>query len=204
MVLDVLLNLDWINWVIMPILIFLARITDVRLGTIRVISIARGKKYLAPIIGFFEVTIWLVAIRQIMTSTSDNPIWLIAYAAGFAAGTFLGITLSEKLSITDLLVKVITKKSAKPLIKALKAKGYGVTDVETSSKKKTSHVILTIIRSADLNEITHIIKKHNPNAFFTVSDVKQVSKKVHSNHKNPFINTEHLHISSFMPHRKSK
>jgi uncharacterized protein YebE (UPF0316 family) len=84
-------------WVILPALIFLARIVDVSLQTIRIISISRGIRWLAPLVGFFEVLIWLLAIGQIMKTVS-HPVAYIAYAAGFATGTAIGQSLERRLT----------------------------------------------------------------------------------------------------------
>lgn len=86
---QLLLNSGFYAWLILPLLIFLARVADVSIGTIRLIFIARGLKYLAPVVGFFEVLIWLLAIGQIMKNLS-NPACYIAYAGGFAMGNFGG------------------------------------------------------------------------------------------------------------------
>jgi uncharacterized protein YebE (UPF0316 family) len=85
------------TWIVLPVLIFVARITDVSLGTVRVIFVSRGLKYLAPLVGFFEVLIWLLAIGQIMKNLS-NPVCYIAYAAGFGMGNYVGIRIAEKLA----------------------------------------------------------------------------------------------------------
>ncbi len=45
-------------YVIMPVLIFTARICDVSIGTLRIIFVSKGKKSIAPFLGFFEVLIW--------------------------------------------------------------------------------------------------------------------------------------------------
>jgi len=82
----------------LPLLIFFARVCDVSLGTIRIIFISKGIKYLAPIVGFFEILIWLLAISQIMQNLT-NPYYYIFYAGGFATGNLVGIILDEKLSI---------------------------------------------------------------------------------------------------------
>ncbi len=78
-------QVDIVAWIILPLLIFTARICDVSLGTIRVIFVARGYRYLAPILGFFEISIWLLAIGQIMRDL-DNIVTYFAYAGGFASG----------------------------------------------------------------------------------------------------------------------
>jgi hypothetical protein len=85
-------------YIVLPLLIFLARICDVSLGTIRVIFISKGVTYLAPIIGFFEVIIWLLAIGQVMNNLT-NVVSYVAYGAGFAAGTYAGMVIEEKISI---------------------------------------------------------------------------------------------------------
>src|SRR5512136_1974751 len=110
---------DLFAWVILPLLIFFARICDVSLGTIRVIFISKGIKYIAPIIGFFEVIIWLLAIGQVMNNLT-NVVAYIAYGAGFASGTFIGMLIEEKISLGLTSVRIITKKDPAELIQYLR------------------------------------------------------------------------------------
>ncbi len=96
-------------YVVLPIMIFCARICDVTMGTIRVIFISKGIRYLAPVIGFFEVIIWLLAIGQVMNNLT-NVVSYIAYGAGFAAGTYIGMYIEEKISLGLTSVRIITKE----------------------------------------------------------------------------------------------
>ena len=109
----------WIQYGLLPLLIVVARIIDVTLGTMRVIFITRGYKLLASLVGFFEVLIWLIAIGQIMKNLT-NPVCYLAYAGGFAAGNYIGIYVSEKLSLGTVAVRLLTSKDAQPLIESLK------------------------------------------------------------------------------------
>ena len=95
--------------IILPILIFLARIVDVTFGTIRIIFVSRGMKWLAPIFGFFEIMIWLFAIGQVFSNLT-NITYYVAYAGGFACGNFVGIWIEEKMAIGTLIVRIITRK----------------------------------------------------------------------------------------------
>src|SRR5208282_4991083 len=104
----------------LPLLIFFAEMCVVTLSTVRIIFVARGKKYLAAILGTFEVSIWLFAIGQVMQNL-DNIACSIAFAGGFAVGTYLGIVIEAKLAIGTLVVRTITKKDAGDLIEDLKA-----------------------------------------------------------------------------------
>ena len=113
-----LANSWYYTWMLLPFLIFAARVLDVSLGTVRVIFVSRGLKYLAPLVGFFEILIWLLAIGQIMKNLS-NPACYIAYAAGFAMGNFVGICVAERLSLGVVLIRVVTKKDALPLVQVL-------------------------------------------------------------------------------------
>src|SRR3990172_6273287 len=129
----ILANAWFYTWALLPLLIFAARIMDVSLGTVRLIFVSRGMKYLAPLVGFFEVLTWLLAIGQIMKNLS-NPVCYIAYAAGFAMGNFVGIWIAERLSLGVVLVRVVTQKDASPLVDKLKARDYGLTCVDSSEK----------------------------------------------------------------------
>ncbi|MBU4225576.1 MAG: hypothetical protein KKC71_07125, partial [Chloroflexi bacterium] len=120
---------DWYGWVLLPLLVFLARVIDVTLGTLRIIFISRGKKYLAPLLGFVEVFIWVAVIAQI-TRGANNIVAYLAYAAGFAAGNFIGMYIEDKLAIGTLVLRIIVPNGADTLIGHLRAAGFGVTSVD--------------------------------------------------------------------------
>ena len=106
--------MDWIlfaqsdvfKWVILPLMIIAARLCDVSLGTMRVIFIGKGYRFLAPLIGFFEVMIWLLAISQIINNLT-NIFYMITYATGFALGNFLGMSIEKRISLGTVIVRVI-------------------------------------------------------------------------------------------------
>ena len=148
----ILLNSGFYAWLILPLLIFLARVADVSIGTIRLIFISRGLKYLAPVVGFFEILIWLLAIGQIMKNLS-NPACYIAYAGGFAMGNFVGMWIAEKLSLGVVLVRVVTKKDASQLVELLKSANYGVTSVDGHSTAGQVKVVFTILPRKEIKRV---------------------------------------------------
>ena len=93
------------NWVILPALIFVSRIFDVSFGTLRIIFVSRGKRSIAPFLGFFEVLIWLLAISQIMQNLNNFACY-IAYAGGFAMGNYIGMRIEEKLAMGTMIIRV--------------------------------------------------------------------------------------------------
>ena len=158
------------TWFILPFLIFIARIADVSIGTVRVIFVSRGFKYLAPVVGFFEIIIWLLAIGQIMTNLS-NPMCYIAYAGGFAMGNYVGICIAERLSLGMVLIRVVTKKEAESLLEHLKSKDYGVTSVDGQGASGDVKVVFTIVPKREVKPVIDLVKKFNPNAFYTIEEV---------------------------------
>ena len=166
-----------LTYVVLPILIFCARICDVSLGTIRVIFISKGIKYIAPFIGFFEVIIWLLAIGQVMNNLT-NVVAYIAYGAGFASGTFIGMLIEEKISLGLTSVRIITKKDPAELIQYLRSHDYGVTSIDGEGATGKVKMIYTIIKRQDLSHVVSIIKQFHPNAFYSVDEVKSVSEGV--------------------------
>ena len=170
-----LLNNPSFQYIILPILIFLSRIVDVSLGTLRIIFVSKGLKYLAPLIGFFEVLIWLIVIGQIMTNLT-NPINYIAYASGFAMGNFVGIYLENKLALGTLLLRIITQKKAKELIQYFRAGGYKLTNITAESNVGEVDIIYFPVRRKEVKSIIAMIKVFNPNAIYTISDVRMISR----------------------------
>ena len=176
-------NTEIYTWIILPLFIFIARILDVSLGTIRVIFISRGFKYLAPLISFFEILIWLFAIKQIMQNLNDFLCY-IAYAGGFASGTFIGMYIENKLSLGNVLIRIVTKKEADELVEFLKSADYGVTSFDAYGIEGKVKVIYAIVERQDIKDIVDIIKRFNPNALYSIEDVRFVSEKIKSLRKN--------------------
>jgi uncharacterized protein YebE (UPF0316 family) len=174
------------EWVILPLLIFSARICDVSLGTIRVIFISKGIKYLAPAIGFFEVIIWLLAIGQVMNNLT-NVASYIAYGGGFAMGTFIGMLIEEKISLGLTSVRIITKEDPSQLVDCLRSRNYGVTIVDGEGATGQVKMVFSIIRRQDLSDVVDIIKKFNPGAFYSVEDVKSVTEGVFPDGRSRFL-----------------
>lgn len=165
------------TFVLLPVLIFLARILDVSFGTIRIIFVSRGRKFLAPLIGFFEILIWLVAIGKVMQNLT-NVYCYIAYAGGFAAGNFMGMWIEEKLAIGTLIIQIITNKDASALIAKLQSSGYGVTSVPAEGSTGQVHIVYSLIKRSALKDVMAIIKRFNPKAFYTIEDVRFASKEL--------------------------
>lgn len=164
-------------FVVLPILIFCARVCDMSLDTIRVIFMSKGIQYLPAVIGFFEVIIWLVAIGQVMNNLT-NIICYIAYGAGFATGTIVGMAIEEKLSLGLTSVHIIVREDPSDLVQYLRSHNYGVTCVDGEGATGKVKLINTIIRRQDLPHVVGIIKQFNPNAFYSVEEVKSVAEGV--------------------------
>ncbi len=176
---------DMFAWVILPLLIFFARICDVSLGTLRVIFISKGFRHIAPLIGFFEVIIWLLAIGQVMQNVG-NVASYIAYGGGFAAGTYIGMAVEERLSLGNVVIRVITALDAARLAEVLRSHNYGVTIMEATGGSGPVKVLLTISRREDIHEVVREIQKYQPNAFYTVEEIKSVREGVFPEKKGTF------------------
>jgi len=164
-------------WVVLPLLIFLARITDVSVGTVRLILVSRGFKYLAPIAGFFEVLIWILVIGQIMQNLT-NPVCYIAYAGGFATGNFVGLLIAEKLSLGMVLIRVITQRPAGDLLERLRSRQYGVTAMDGQGANGPVQIVFTIVRRREARDVIELVKRFNPHAFYSIEEVDSVERGV--------------------------
>ena len=140
------------TWVILPFLIFFARILDVSIGTLRLIFVSKGYKFYAPMLGFFEVIVWLLAIGQIMQH--------------------LAIYLDEKMSLGTVLIRVVPKLDTTNLINHLREHSFGASLVDIEGMTGKLKMIFTIVKRKDLKEVLGLIQEHNPQSFITIEDVK--------------------------------
>lgn len=165
----------YFSYLVVPILIVCAKIIDVSLGTIRIILVSKGSRSLAPVLGFFEVLVWIVAIGQVMQNLT-NPINYVAYALGFAIGNYVGVLIENKLALGQVIVRIITKHEASKLIDTLIAENFGITIVDATGATGQVHMIFTVIKRSQIEEIVPIIKHHNPHAFYSIEDIRYVSE----------------------------
>lgn len=164
----------WIySYIILPILIFLARLTDVSLSTLRIVLVTMGKRNIAPLIGFVEAFIWLLAIGQIMQNLT-NIMSYLAYAGGFAMGTFLGMWIEQRLALGMVMVRIITGKEANDLVEKLKDTHYRFTHIQAEGKYGDVGVVFSIVKRKNLPKFLHLINTHNPNAFYTIENIRHV------------------------------
>ena len=164
------------------------------------IFVSRGLKYLAPVVGFFEILIWLLAIGQIMQNLS-SPACYIAYAGGFAMGNYVGIVIAEKLSLGVVLIRVVTRRDALPLVERLKEKNYGVTSVDGHGSIGQVKVVFTVVPRREVRDIVHMIKAFNPHAFYSIEEVGYVEKGIFPLRRSGW-NSGLLRL--FRPFRKGK
>jgi uncharacterized protein YebE (UPF0316 family) len=157
--------------VVLPLLIFLARVCDVTIGTLRLVSVSRGYKALAPLFGFVEVLIWIVVIGKVMENL-NNWICYVAYAGGFAAGNYVGICIEEKLAMGISVVRIFTKMDASELVKSLREQGYGATIIDAHGESGDVNIIYSMVNRSDIENVEQLIKEFNPKAFYSVDDVR--------------------------------
>jgi uncharacterized protein YebE (UPF0316 family) len=163
----------YFDYLILPLLIFIARICDVSLDTLRVIMVSKGYRLYAPYIGFIQVLIWIITITRIMENL-DNWFTYIGYAAGFGMGTYIGMRIEEKIALGYELLRIITRAGAIELVNVLRKQGYTVTHVIGEGKDGKVGIIFLILKRKVIKQVVEQVKKYNPHAFYTIEDMRFV------------------------------
>lgn len=163
------------SFLLLPFLIFLARITDVSINTIRIIYVLGGRRWTATILGFFESFIWLMAIRQIFEHL-DNWLCYVAYPAGFATGIFVGMIIEERIAYGKVIVRIITRKDVKELIDFLNEKKFRYTHVNAEGPDGHENLVFTVLERESLEVLLYKLKAMLPTAFYTVEKVNRAAE----------------------------
>lgn len=162
---------------LMGLLIFLARVGDVSLGTVRTFSIVQGRTKMSFFLGFVEVGMWLVVISAVVPKMSTNPILGVFYALGFSTGNVVGIMLERKLAFGNIILRVITRQDGKEMAERIRKVGYGVTTFQGEGMQGAEVTELYIVcRRRDFQEIMPIVTDMDPNAFYTTEQTGIVSR----------------------------
>jgi len=164
-------------WVVLPLIVFLARIIDVSLGTLRIIFISRGKRNIAPLLGFVEVFIWITVVSQIVTGV-NNILTYLAYAAGFAAGNYVGMWIEDRLAIGTQIVRVIVAEGSDLLAANLSAAGYGITLVDATGATGAVKLVYSIVKRKDIPAFLALVHQTHPHAFLSIEDVRSTREGI--------------------------
>jgi uncharacterized protein YebE (UPF0316 family) len=169
---DFLTNDTWlITWIIVPLLIFIARVTDVSIGTFRIILVSKGKKGAAAFLGFFEVSIWLLAISQAMLHLTNIACFL-AYGLGFAFGNFIGILIDEKIGLGLQAVRIITRNTMEVLPMALRDAGFGATVIKATGGQGQVNIIFSIVPRKKVKFLLSLAHEIDPDIFISLQDIR--------------------------------
>ncbi len=162
--------IDLYPW-LLPFIIFFGRIVDVSLGTLRILFVSKGAKYIAPIIGFFEVLIWIVVISEIF-SRANNVIAYLSYAAGYATGNYIGILIEQKIAYGFILYRIYTKKDGKELVMLLNAKDMGATQIHASGSLGDIDIIETVVERKMTTNVEKTLNNFDPGLFYVTEDIR--------------------------------
>ncbi|MCK6616851.1 MAG: DUF5698 domain-containing protein [Cyclobacteriaceae bacterium] len=165
---------NFFSYIILPLLIFMARIMDVSINTIRIIYVLGGRRLTATVLGFFESFIWLMAIRQIFEHM-DNWVCYVAYPAGFAMGILVGMMIEERIAYGKVIVRIITRKDVNELIDYITKNQFRYTRVASEGLDGPENLVFTVLPRENLESLLGKMKEILPTAFYTVEKVNRAA-----------------------------
>lgn len=159
------------NIFLQALFIFLARVTDVSIGTMRTILLVKGQRKIASMLGFFEVMIYLIVLGKVVGNI-DKPALILAYCLGYATGNIIGSKIEERLSIGRLVAQVIVKDMLDELVQSLRDAGFGVTIFAGEGREGKSYMLNIILERKQVRKLHEIIDGCDCGAFITTMDVR--------------------------------
>jgi uncharacterized protein YebE (UPF0316 family) len=157
------------------LLIFALRITDMSLDTLRLLFVVRGRKAIAWTLGFCQSAVFVIAITKVL-SNLGNPLVVLGYAAGFATGNVIGMLVEERLAVGHIQLQIVSRRHGVALARALRAGGYGVTEISARGKDGMVRLLTASVFRRDLAHAKHIVRETDENAFITSEDVRPVRR----------------------------
>lgn len=163
------------SYILLPALIFLARVTDVSINTVRIIFVMSGHKFISTILGFFESLIWLLAIGQIFQQL-NNWVSYLAYPGGFAMGILVGMLIEERLALGKVVVRAITSEDLEAILLYMNENKLRYTVIPGESSSGKENLLFSVVKRDQLDQLITTFNQHIPQAFYTVESVKRVSE----------------------------
>jgi uncharacterized protein YebE (UPF0316 family) len=156
-------------------LIFLLRVSDMTLDTLRVLVVMRGRKGAAWVLGFFQSLIFVIAITSVL-SNLDNPLNILGYAAGFATGNVVGMLIEERLAIGHIQLSIISPGHGAAVAERLRAEGYAITEISARGKDGVVTLLSCSVLRKKVDEVQKLVNEVDDSAFITAEDVRPVRR----------------------------
>lgn len=158
-----------------PVVIFLLRIGDVSLSTVRLLLTVRGHRILVPLLGFLEVLIWIFAVSGVVTNL-ESPGLMVGYAAGFATGSWVGLLLEERMALGLATVRAVVREEGPAVAAALRELGHGVTEQPGQGREGPVEILVSVLARRRVPEALHAIDELAPHSFVVVSEPRTVRR----------------------------
>ncbi|NLJ58305.1 MAG: DUF2179 domain-containing protein [Tissierellia bacterium] len=158
------------------LIIFCAKIIEVSISTIRLVYINKGERVKGAILGFVEIIIWIVVVSSVLNNISEDPIKAFIYAAAFALGNYVGVTIESKIAVGLASIQVVVgQKTGEALARILREQGgYGVTIIDGKGKSEVKKLLFIQLKRKKIPAAIKLIKDHCPEAYITVNDIKSI------------------------------
>lgn len=153
------------------LVIFVLRIFDVSLDTMRVIFAIRGKRGIAALLGFAQAMIWIFAVGNAVKHL-DSILHIVGYAGGYATGTWVGITIEQAIAYGVAQIRVVSRHAGVEIAEALRARGYGVTEFPGFGRDGSVEIVQSVVQRGQVDGVLEIIEAHDAEAFVTVEEPK--------------------------------
>ena len=165
----------WLPVISGYLFIFCARVIDMSLDVLRILMLMRDRRLNAAIIGFFEVSVFVLALNEVLKGGLHDPGKIVAYAGGFATGNFIGSLIEERLAMGYLSIQIFPPlELVNHFTELFREAGFGVTCVTGCGRDGERMILFVLIKRKDLHKALQIINQTCPEAFFNVSDAKRI------------------------------
>lgn len=172
-----MIDFNFISYILLPALIFLARVADVTVATVKLMFVVNNARKAAAILGFFEALITIMALSRIMQD-ANNLFAFVMYALGFATGTYVGMWIEEKMAYGSVLVRILNKNIPHELLSYLVENQYRYSMVEANDQSGNTQVLFTVCKRSRLNTFLETLERIDPQALYTIESVKKVSHEL--------------------------
>lgn len=149
--------------------IFLFKIIEDALSTLRLIVVSNGKKVFGAILQFIVTIIWVILTGSVLINFMEDVYKIIAFSLGALVGSYLGSFLEEKIALgTNGFIIKLKKSKTNYLKEILRSKNISYMDLNDEVS------LITSPRKMNKN-IVKCVKKIDSNAIIVCGKVKSFS-----------------------------